>query len=365
MSEAFPIIPDLPPSRTFRRKGAESKADRIAKKAATKPAKKKGNPSAEGIIPPVGSTEPVAEPVAKSLQEGKGRRRVEIWVDERERSIKDALASLGGSIPVVSKVMPIGDMAFVEAGDSGQDAKMVQLYERKSIADLLASIMDGRYKEQSYRMLGSVDLPAHNMVYVLEGDLGGLGAAEKQRFYSAMTSIQFFKGMSVLRTASVEETAELLLRMAEKVEREWNEKRSEAALQVGREYVQHGAALIKRQNVSRENIGEIMLCCIPGVSAVYAKAVLARFGGSFQELVRNVRPEGVDTGEIDEGRSDSEVVKLDSGEERRNLDEGRSDSEVMKLDSGVQRSNLWKDIRGSNGRRIPANLVSRIQEMLA
>jgi ERCC4-type nuclease len=348
MSEAFPIIPDLPPSRTFRRKGAESKADRIAKKAATKPAKKKGNPSAEGITPneqpPVGSTEPVAETVAKSLQEGKAKRRVEIWVDERERAIKDALASLGGSIPVVSKVMPIGDMAFVEVGDSGQDAKMVQLYERKSIADLLASIMDGRYKEQSYRMLGSVDLPAHNMVYVLEGGLGGLGAAEKQRFYSAMTSIQFFKGMSVLRTASVEETAELLLRMAEKVEREWNEKRSEAALQVGREYVQHGAALIKRQNVSRENIGEIMLCCIPGVSAVYAKAVLARFGGSFQELVRNVQPEGVDTGEIDEGRSGSEV---------------------MKLDSGVQRSNLWKDIRGSNKRRIPANLVSRIQEMLA
>lgn len=333
MSEAFPVIPDLPPSRTFRRKGAESKADRVAKqvakkadkKTAAKPSQIKGAPRAEGIIPPVGSTEPVSETFVESLQEGKARRRVEIWVDERERGIKDALASLGGSIPVVSKVMPIGDMALVESssGESGDSVKMVQLYERKSIADLLASIMDGRYKEQSYRMLGSVDLPAHNMVYILEGGLGGLSAAEKQRFYSAMTSIQFFKGMSVLRTASVEETAELLLRMAEKVEREWNEKRSEAALQVGREYVQHGAALIKRQNVSRDNVGEIMLCCIPGISAVYAKAVLARFGGSLSELVRNVRPEGVDTGEI------------------------------------------WKDIRGSNGRRIPVNLILQIREMLA
>jgi len=331
MSEAFPVIPDLPTTRTFRRKGAESKADRIAKqvakkadkKAAAKPSKKKGAPSAEGIIPPVGNAQPVVESLQEGVFQG-GRRCIEIWVDERERGIKDALASLGGSIPVVSKVMPIGDMALVESGgsgESGDSVKMVQLYERKSIADLLASIMDGRYKEQSYRMLGSVDLPLHNMVYILEGGLGGVSAAEKQRFYSAMTSIQFFKGMSVLRTASVEETAELLLRMAEKVEREWNEKRSEAALQVGREYVQHGAALIKRQNVSRENIGEIMLCCIPGVSAVYAKAVLARFGGSLSELVRNVR-DGP-TGEV------------------------------------------WKDIRGSNGRRIPANLVSRIHEMLA
>jgi len=318
MSDAFPVIPDAPVCRTFRRKGAQTKADRVAKQAAKK---KKGNPAEGNKPPPVGSTEPVAEAVVKDLQEGKVRRRVEIWVDERERAVKEALEKIGGSIPVVSRVMPIGDMALMETGQG--EPRMVQLYERKSIADLLASILDGRYKEQSYRMLGSVDLPAHNMVYVLEGPLSGLGFAEKQRVYSAMTSIQFFKGMSVLRTGSVEETAELLLRMAEKVEREWNETRSEAALQVGREYVQHGAALIKRQNVSKENVGEIMLCCIPGISAVYAKAVLARFGGSLAELVRSCGNGSDLTGEV------------------------------------------WKDIRGSNGRRIPVNVISRIREMLA
>lgn len=256
--------------------------------------------------------------------------RCELWIDEREHGIKEILSKMNTQIKIVSKVMPIGDMAIVlygesndsndsnESNDSKDSFRMLQLFERKSISDLLASIQDGRYKEQSYRMLGSVDLPTHNMVYIIEGSLQGIGADAKQRVYSAMTSIQFFKGMSVLRTGSKEETAETLVYMAEKVEREHRKGKSEASLQVGLEYVQHGAAHVKKDNITKENIGEIMLTCIPGVSAIYAKAIIGAYG-SFPELVR-------------------QAANPDS---------------------------IKKEIRGANGRRIPTNLVAKVLDMLS
>ena len=44
------------------------------------------------------------------------------------------------------------------------------IFERKSLYDLAASIKDGRYAEQSYR-LNECSQHNHNIVYVIEGDL--------------------------------------------------------------------------------------------------------------------------------------------------------------------------------------------------
>lgn len=43
------------------------------------------------------------------------------------------------------------------------------IFERKSISDLLASLKDGRYEEQSYRLSGS-NTNNHNIIYIIEGD---------------------------------------------------------------------------------------------------------------------------------------------------------------------------------------------------
>jgi ERCC4-type nuclease len=45
---------------------------------------------------------------------------------------------------------------------------------------------------------------------------------------------------------------------------------------------------IKKENITQENISEIMLCQIPGISSVYAKSVLKSFGG-FSNMVEKVK----------------------------------------------------------------------------
>ena len=44
---------------------------------------------------------------------------------------------------------------------------------------------------------------------------------------------------------------------------------------------------VKKDNVTKENIGEIMLMQIPGISATLAKAVLSHFN-NFQEFIEKI-----------------------------------------------------------------------------
>ena len=117
-------------------------------------------------------------------------------------------------IELVIENLPIGDIIL---SHNNIDKTII---ERKSLADLSASIKDGRYEEQSYRLNGS-DFHNHNVIYLIEGDLnrGNLfkDRIDKTMLYSAMVSIQHFKGFSVMRSMNIEETATIICNMAYKI----------------------------------------------------------------------------------------------------------------------------------------------------
>ena len=97
--------------------------------------------------------------------------------------------------------------------------------ERKSISDLLSSIKDGRYEEQSYRLNG-LNHHNHNIIYLVEGDVNknsyfkSRNDNEKLMAYSAMFSLNYYKGFSVFRSFSLDETATIVCNMAYKLEKE-------------------------------------------------------------------------------------------------------------------------------------------------
>jgi ERCC4-type nuclease len=64
------------------------------------------------------------------------------------------------SIIVKSETLPIGDIII---SDGNEDKIII---ERKSVSDLLASIKDGRYEEQSYRLNGLTQ-HNHNIIYLI------------------------------------------------------------------------------------------------------------------------------------------------------------------------------------------------------
>ena len=198
--------------------------------------------------------------------------------------------------------------AASNANATNTSATDILLYERKSFVDLLASIKDGRYEEQSHRLIHSSGMNPHNIVYVLEGIFSTLrNPADKRVILSAMTSLSYFKGFSVFRTATVLETAELIWATANKLQKEFangktppSSKQSAKSLdsEENNERLEHNAAptaysnfvkKAKRENITPENIGEILLCQIPGISSLIAAEVLKHFGGSFTQLITEIR----------------------------------------------------------------------------
>ena len=213
--------------------------------------------------------------------------------------------------------LTLGDLALVDELGS----EMI-LFERKSLSDLLASIKDGRYEEQSYRLIHSSGMHPHNIVYVVEGMFSQLrDDRDRKMVFSAMTSLQYFKGFSVVRTCSVGETAEWIMMMADKIHRDRlkgkigafpnmtaapaqaeggddNDHRSEGDLAVAPSpHYSSVVKKVKKENVTPENIGEIFLCQIPGISSTIAVEILKLFDGNFLKMMRAIQetPEVLDT----------------------------------------------------------------------
>ena len=70
-------------------------------------------------------------------------------------------------IKLISETLPLGDIII---NDGTNDCVII---ERKTLTDLAASIKDGRYDEQSYRLNG-IHHHNHNIIYLIEGDINKL-----------------------------------------------------------------------------------------------------------------------------------------------------------------------------------------------
>lgn len=212
-----------------------------------------------------------------------------ISVDMRERDLFEKLekiyANKETNILLKSENLHLGDIVIeTPCGNI--------IIERKTIRDLLASIKDGRYNEQSLRLTSSTTCN-HNILYMIEG-FQTLNANEKQVFYSSLTSLCLFKGFSVIHTTSVDNSAEYIFYMANKITRSMNNKKHfyyQVTANVDSpkniDYVD-SIKTVKKDNVTKENIDIIMLMQIPSISSTSAKAVLSEFG-SLYELMQYVR----------------------------------------------------------------------------
>ena len=210
--------------------------------------------------------------------------------------------------------LKLGDIVISHNDGGGNE---LLLFERKSLNDLASSIKDGRYAEQSFRLAGYESIPNHNIVYIIEGDLSKWkenanynGRVNKKTLLSSMCSMLYYKGFSVIRTMNMTETCELILNWADKLQREHGAKKpyysgskmenqepeeqpqeqddekiqlqlqSQSQSQHVRESHYCDVFKIKKEknsNITPGNIGEIMLCTIPGISSKTAIVIMKEF----------------------------------------------------------------------------------------
>ena len=186
---------------------------------------------------------------------------MKIYLDTRETDLARLLPT------AVIKPLVLGDIVL-ETDDGTEFA----IIERKTVADLAASIKDGRYREQSAR-LKACSISNHNILYLIEGTLRGAKLPMPcDTLMATMVSLLFGKGFSVVRTESVEQTAQFVTVMCKKLDKE-NAYLSESPPQ---EPV-HEAKQRKMDKITPDNIQSLMLAQIPYVSMATADAVLSQY----------------------------------------------------------------------------------------
>lgn len=92
------------------------------------------------------------------------------------------------------------------------------VFERKTLADLAASIKDGRYHEQKQRLLST--FPFHRITYLIEGSISSMMNKEtvfgmsSKALLTAVISAQYRDGFHVIETKNVAETMWYLVEIA-------------------------------------------------------------------------------------------------------------------------------------------------------
>lgn len=248
-----------------------------------------------------------------------------LTIDVRER---DLMARLDHHIATnkafaeltyTAKQLPLGDAII--ATDEHPHA----VIERKAVADLFASIKDGRYEEQSCRLSGTPEWPNHNILYLVEGPTPR--GDQLATFHSSLFSLNYYKGFSVVRTYSVDETAVFILNTMRRIERNWRDKKypvwgyveagagapiitqpvplvSDVPVEGENEVTTaaqpaqpdaYAASIkkVKKDNITPQNIGQIMLSTIPGVSTATAAIIMAKYG-TVAALITAMREQGKD-----------------------------------------------------------------------
>jgi ERCC4-type nuclease len=275
---------------------------------------------------------------------------IQICIDNRERDLHkqiqyylDSIEQFSNSgsgvsgkiqLSIVSTPLPIGDVIIKLISRSELEENTAieieeLIIERKSISDLLSSIKDGRYEEQSYRLNGS-QIHNHNIIYLVEGSILTQSSShahyhnkftanpnkpnkENDKFtaYSAIFSLNYYKGFSVIRTVSLEESALFICNSANKLRKGIMDKKksyyTNYKIDTNSDILQNNETpstyqstphysqvvkKIKKENITPSNIGEIMLCQIPGISSTTAVVIMNKFH-TMDNLIKNIKEHGV------------------------------------------------------------------------
>lgn len=184
-----------------------------------------------------------------------------IVLDVREHGLKALL-------PEASCIsLPVGDIWI------GLEGKNGLVIERKSVADLEASILDGRYREQRSRCMAFATEKGASLVYIIEGVLRGNRMATSA-LQKHITRLCIRYHIPVLRTASLQETAALCTLLEE----QWRSDPTTFEQPATMTYVETRGSTRQANTDDPLVFSTSVLSCCRGVSVSIAQELLKAFG---------------------------------------------------------------------------------------
>ncbi len=186
------------------------------------------------------------------------------------------------------------------------------VFERKTIADLAASIKDGRYREQKLRLIANSNKV--NIAYIVEGDHSfSFDASERcvhgiscKALSGVFINTMFRDDIHIVHTQDAKETAHFIVGLASRIQKNpcsyTTVKRMTEESSTSHQQYTHASIQARRtKRVGHENVFATQLAIIPGVSPGMGVTLASRYGNmakfvstlaqmtSFEERSRNLQ----------------------------------------------------------------------------
>lgn len=306
--------------------------------------------------------------------------KIQISIDYREHllieKLTGILSSVGSGLGIElepAKNLLVGDVNIFVMGELGQIIRQL-IIERKTFADMVASIKDGRYREQKLRLAAACQPPTSlfpaRFIYLIES--GSVAddsrtSSDAGLFYGSWVSMALRDNIPVVRVVNVDESVRFILRLAERLIKDSdtlipspgpirpsdaNEPGQSAmpdnirqikittskqsnknidtpiSTEVGDdsssnsngEYTRAvigGIKTKKGDNMTRELCHKTMLSIIPGISAGLCEQILIGYGGSISSLIKSLEITGEQTRETIISDLSATEIRTTTGKSRK------------------------------------------------
>jgi ERCC4-type nuclease len=141
-------------------------------------------------------------------------------IDNRECKLIELIKNTSSfTIPYEIKSLQIGDIII--SNDKYSDKSII--IERKCVQDMLASIKDGRYKEQKIRLQAEKFQSNGNKLicYLIEGSSQDVRYPnEKKVFHGSLISSIFRDEIPLIRSMSLNETLDIIIRINDRINKD-------------------------------------------------------------------------------------------------------------------------------------------------
>lgn len=148
---------------------------------------------------------------------------IELTIDSRESALLNSITerdldTYQDKMQIKSQPLELGDITIKYDSNDNID-NIFLVFERKTVADLIASIKDGRYKEQKARLFASYQ--RSQITYIIEGD----NALASQSYAKNSTNMllgayyhsMFRDNIRIIFVKNISETTTFLLSLAVKI----------------------------------------------------------------------------------------------------------------------------------------------------
>ena len=199
---------------------------------------------------------------------------MELICDYRENSAINKLENNESKVIIKKENLNLGDFLVGNI-----------IIERKTCQDLACSILDGRYKEQSNRLIEKRKENADiKILYIIEGNfdlLYNVKNITKNTLMSCIVSLICEKDFSVIISKDLNETCNYLLKITTKYYNLNGENCNKLNFLSTKK---------KNSQITRENLGILMLSNVPNISVNIATQLLEPFNNDiylFLDKIKN------------------------------------------------------------------------------